>query len=355
MPGGHDPDQLSVGDWRAFAELREWIGRFAPDVVHFHHYFGLGVEAIVAARIAAPQAIISLTLHEMLAICAANGQMVKPRSREICRAASPEACRACLPDRRPAFFSLREGRVRAALDQCDAFVFPSRFLAEVYRAWGLPAAKCAVIPNGVVHPAPEFDRTRHSRPVNRFGFFGQMIDNKGLDVAMEALLLLARGAGVPASGVEFQINGANRHYAAPAYLEAVDALRRDVERSAAGRIRIASTGAYRRDELAQRMGDVDWVVAPSTWGEAFGLVISEAWMFGRLVIATAIGAFGERIRDGVDGLTFPLRDARALADRIAAAAGDEAKWLGMSVAIAPPWSDAEMFAAHLELWRGRLR
>lgn len=84
-------------------------------------------------------------------------------------------------------------------------------------------------------------------------------------------------------------------------------------------------------------------------------MISEAWMFGRPVIATAIGAFGERIRDGVDGLTFPLSEPRALADRMAVAAGDAANWLRMSGAITPPWSAAQMFQAHLELWRTRRR
>ena len=41
-------------------------------------------------------------------------------------------------------------------------------------------------------------------------------------------------------------------------------------------------------------------------------------MFGRPVIAAAVGALPERIRDGVDGLVFPLRDARALAERVGA-------------------------------------
>ena len=84
-----DDEMLSAGNSSAYAELRTFIERFRPDVAHFHHYLRLGVEAIVAARLAAPKARISLTLHEMLAICPANGRMVKPRTREICTAASP--------------------------------------------------------------------------------------------------------------------------------------------------------------------------------------------------------------------------------------------------------------------------
>ena len=47
-------------------------------------------------------------------------------------------------------------------------------------------------------------------------------------------------------------------------------------------------------------------------------------MFGRPVIATSIGALAERVRDGIDGFTFPLRDARALGELIAALCGDVA-------------------------------
>ena len=62
---------------------------------------------------------------------------------------------------------------------------------------------------------------------------------------------------------------------------------------------------------------------PSTWWEVFGLVVSEAWMFGRPVVS-AIGGLGERVTHGVDGFKVPARDTTALADRMAALVGDEA-------------------------------
>ena len=185
---------LSVGDWRCVNFLRELIERLAPEVVHFHHYHRIGVESFRAARLAAPDAVICLTFHEMMAICMADGQMVKKNSRELCHSASPIACNKCFPDLRPEFVTLRAARLQAAFEECDLFIFPSEFIAERYVEWGLPPEKCVAIPNGQINLGVDFDRTQHSLAVNRFGFFGQFIDNKGVDVILEALLILGAGA-----------------------------------------------------------------------------------------------------------------------------------------------------------------
>ena len=350
FPREYDFSRLSVRDLASIEAFGEFVRGLAPDVVHFHHYHRIGVEMFRAARFAAPTAAIGLTLHEMMAICMADGQMLKQPTRDLCSVASPVDCAQCFLERRPEFFALRTMRLEALLSECDVFVFPSEFLAERYLAWGLTAEKCVVIPNGLKHPAPDFDRRRHSPSVNRFGFFGQFIDNKGVDVLMEALLVLARENRVPACGLEIEINGGNRQYASAAYLEKIERSRSEIARIGVGPIRVSENGPYDRRELERRMDAVDWVVAPSTWWEVFGLVVSEAWMFGRPVIASDIGGLSERVRDGIGGVTFPVRDARALADQIARLAGAESEWVSLSSAIEAPWNDRQMLDAHLTVW-----
>ncbi|MGO8740442.1 glycosyltransferase [Rhodoblastus sp.] len=340
----------SVGEWRSLKFFRDLVAEIAPDVVHFHHYHRIGVESIRAARLAVPNAKIGVTFHEMMAICLAGGQMVRTTSRDLCRKATPIDCHGCFPHLRPEFFTLRAARLQALFDECDFFFFPSAFIAQRYREWGLDPAKCHVIPNGQVHPAPAVDRSRHSRLLNRFGFFGQFIDNKGIDVMLDAILVLARERRLPENGLEITINGGNRHYASEDYLAKVDALIAEIRALDDNLVRIHDLGRYGRDELAERMTMVDWVIAPSTWWEVFGLVVSEAWMFGRPVIVSDIAGLGERVKNGVNGFTFPARNSSALADLIEKLTGDEAAWRRAHQAITPDWSDLDMFDAHVTVW-----
>src|SRR5262249_55090350 len=156
---------------------------------------------------------------------------------------------------------------------------------ERYVEWGLPTEKCVVIENGLRNLAAGFDRKQHSRTLNRFGFFGQFIDNKGVDVILEALLILAREQRVPPAGIIVEINGGNKHYASTPYLEKITQQADELRKLQTLRIIVRENGAYGREQLASRMASIDWVIVPSTWWEIFGLVVSEAWMFGRPVIA----------------------------------------------------------------------
>ncbi len=54
-PQGYDDLNLSVPDKRAIRFFRELIKSLRPDVVHFHHYRGIGIESVRAARLAARQ------------------------------------------------------------------------------------------------------------------------------------------------------------------------------------------------------------------------------------------------------------------------------------------------------------
>jgi glycosyltransferase involved in cell wall biosynthesis len=156
---------------------------------------------------------------------------------------------------------------------------------------------------------------------------------------------------VPSAGIVVEINGGNKQYASTAYLEKIMSCVEQLKKMpAGGSIEVRERGSYDRQQLAQRMGAVDWVLVPSTWWEIFGLVVSEAWMFGRPVIASSIAALKEQVRDGVNGFTFPARDARALAELMASLVGSERKWNEVNSSIKQPWSNVEMFDAHRSVW-----
>lgn len=76
-------------------------------------------------------------------------------------------------------------------------------------------------------------------------------------------------------------------------------------------------------DLAALMTAADAVVVPSYY-EPFGLVAAEASALLTPVIAAQVGGLAELIRSGETGLTFPVGDYTALADRIREVAQDPA-------------------------------
>jgi glycosyltransferase involved in cell wall biosynthesis len=117
--------------WLVYEEFRSLVERFAPDVVHFHHYVHLGVELIREVRKYSETVPIVLTLHEYLAICHHYGQMVKTNGR-LCVRARPADCQACFPRHSTQDFFLRERFIKSFFALVDMFVCPSRFLLERY-------------------------------------------------------------------------------------------------------------------------------------------------------------------------------------------------------------------------------
>jgi glycosyltransferase involved in cell wall biosynthesis len=332
-----------VGLAEAYIEFLRLIG---PDVVHFHHFLRFGIDLITLTRRVLPNARIIFTAHEFHTICAAAGQMVRLTDGSLCDMASPVRCHQCLPERPPEHYFLRAMWMKTHLDAVDIFTTPSRFMISKFAAWGLDAAKFRHVHNGVTLAA-RGGETRRQR--NIFGFFGQMVDAKGLHVLLEAVTIL-RGEGFADFTVE--INGDNLGFASDEKRLAIEAFQKaEAMRPAAGR-NVIFNGSYQRAQVAARMARVDWCVVPSIWWEIFCLVISEAWACGRPVIASNAGGPAERIADGVDGLLFELGDARALAAAMHRACTEDGLWQRLAAAITPPPGCEAMADEFLAIYAG---
>jgi glycosyltransferase involved in cell wall biosynthesis len=293
----------------ALAALETLLLKLQPDVVHLHHYMRSGVEAIALARRVLPRARIVLTLHEFLAICAHHGQMLKTESLALCERASHEDCATCFPERSADAFALRRRYVLANLLKTDLLIAPSDFLRERYISWGVPAKRIVLAENYV--PFQPRLPARASASGDRrdvFGFFGAISPLKGVKVLIEAFALL-RAMPIGA-GARLALHGAIAPGSAAFERGFQDSVR-------LGAPAITWSGRYGRDDLRRLMGEVDWVVVPSIWWENSPLVIQEALMLGRPLILSDIGGMAEKVRNGVEGFTFPVGDARALAETMA--------------------------------------
>lgn len=327
----------------------EFLSLIKPDVVHFHHFLTIGIDFLTLTRRVLPDAKIVFTAHEFLTICPANGHMVRRTDGSLCSRASAVRCHQCLPERAPEHYFMRELWMKRHLDAVDVFTTPSRFMIDQFESWGLEREKFVHVTNGMLRHSVTLPVTSPRKRRNRFGFFAQLVDAKGLHVLLQAITLL-RASGFNDFIVE--INGDNIQFATPArrkeiedFLAAEDALPL-VERN------VIFNGSYHHDQLRERMARVDWVVVPSVWWEIFCLVISEAWSFGRPVIASNVGGPAERIADGVDGLLFEMGDVRALAETMRRACTEEGLWDNLAAGITQPASRAEMVAGFCEVYEG---
>lgn len=332
--------QDSLTTW--FADL---IRALRPTVVHTHHYAHFGLEYLRVIKQVDPSIRIVMTLHEYMAICRNNGQMVKTGDFKLCSRATHDECARCFPTVSPEDFWMRKHYFQRHFELVDHFVSPSAFLKRRYADWGLDPSKISVLENGMlpVEPLPP-------RPLangdsrNRFGFFGQINPYKGLDVLLKALAQLPwRAQGK----VILEVHGANLEIQSEAYRESIRTLLEPLVKNGA----VEWYGPYQPHELRSRLAGVDWVVVPSIWWENSPMVIQESLNYGRPLVVSDIGGMAEKVRDGVDGRHVPSGNAAAWARTLSElATGDE--WTRLKSGISPVTTCARSAEAHVDLLAG---
>lgn len=339
-----------ISDWHALkaAHLDSVLAGFAdflramrPTIVHAHHYANLGLEFLNVIRKVDPAIRIHLTLHEYMAICRNNGQMVKTDGETLCMRATDEDCRRCFPGTTLEDFWLRRHGIQRHFDHVDGFIAPSAFLRDRYVAWGIAAERIVVIENGqdpaaALPPRPLLEGERR----NRFAFFGQVTPFKGLDVVLGGLAHLR---GKERRSLVLEVNGANLELQKADYRERVATLLEPLVEEGVVQWR----GSYAPPQLRQRMAGIDWVVVPSIWWENSPMVIQEAFACGRPLLVSDIGGMAEKVRDEIDGLHVGRASLLDWGRAMVRAATEPGLWDRLRAGIRQPMDHDACVAAHL--------
>ena len=328
-----------------FEDLTAVLQKIRPDVIHLHHYSRVGLEFIALARRLRPETRIVTTLHEYLAICHHNGQMVKIDRRTLCYKSSVQDCPRCFPAIPPSEFMLRKSFIQAHFAKVDLFVSPSDFLRSRYVEWGTPPWRIARIDNAVdaLQPLPPRPLLAGERR-GVMAYFGQINPYKGLLDLLKAFELIAQAQDAATAGVRLVVYGANLEFNAPDFVEAVT---KALARNGA---RVHFAGPYRREEIPRLMAGVDWVVVPSLWWENSPLVIEEALAHRRPVLCSNIGGMAEKVVPGRDGLHFEVGNPFEIAGTILRAACDVALWDHLYASMRRPLELDDWVARHLEIY-----
>ncbi|MEU3097405.1 glycosyltransferase [Streptomyces sp. NPDC006967] len=267
-----------------------------PDVVHIHNVFPLLSPAVLAACADAGVPAVA-TLHNYTQVCPPGTLQRAGRPCTECVGASPlpavrHGCyRGSRPATVPLAVSLAVNR-RRWWSGVERFFCISAAQRDILVEGGMPAERLAVKHNFV--PEPEIRRTGDGEHLL---FLGRLAEAKGVSLLMTAWDEIAAGGGV---GVPLVIAGAGP-------------MEREVAAWAAGRDDVRYAGLYDREQCLRAVARSVAVVAPSTWLEAFGLVVVEAMAAGVPAVAAGHGAFTELVEDGGTGLLHRPNDAASLA------------------------------------------
>ncbi|MEA5424474.1 glycosyltransferase [Synechococcus sp. CCY9202] len=325
--------------------LQRLLRHIEPDVIHLQHYVHFGIDIIPLLQSLCPEAKIVVTLHDYLALCRHNGQMVTTHQLKLCEKATPLACSMCYPENSTGDLFLRHHYIKTILESCDALISPSEFLIQRYRNCGIDHPSFLMIENGLPN---HFDLSQRdqiantsSEKLNRFGYFGQLNLYKGPLLLLKAAYLLQEQG---LTNFTVNIYGANLEQQPEDFQQEFQLFHEKV------RDRVLLRGSYRQSELETLMQENDWVVVPSIWWENSPVVIQEALYYGRPVIGSDIGGTAEKI-DGYGGLKFTARSESALAGVMQKAIGNAALHQALIQQIPNPTTAVDCATAHVALYR----
>ncbi|WP_254546570.1 glycosyltransferase [Halomarina pelagica] len=345
-PGVQDDRGVPLGPVAPDVDARfdDLLAAVDPDVVHLQHLKGLS--ATIPSLCAARGVTCLLTLHDFWTLCHREqlyrpdgSRCVGPESTAKCtdcyladrpfsridsadESADPGERRAdggALPVGESSPSSRRDGsgdaprefyadavaaRQRAlgrSIEAVDRLISPSAFLRERFVAFGVPPAHVVRRRNGI--PVDRFADTGFDGPPVRIGYAGRIAPEKGVHLLLAAFSRLTGDATLEVFG-RFDPEGDDYH----------------ARLAAAAGDDVSFHGWY--DDPAAPYRAVDVFVLPSVWYENSPLVIQEAHASGVPVVTADVGGMAELVTDGVDGVTFAVGDADALADALAPLVAD---------------------------------
>ena len=308
-----------------YQDFRALLERFRPTAVHFHHYAHMGLEMIREVRKYGPDVPIVLTLHEFLAICNAQGQMLKTNGM-LCQKAAPLDCHLCFPGISAQDFFMRELFVKSFLGLVDHFICPSEFLRDRYVAWGLPADRLKVLENGQPRELMASRDETDEALQTQFVVLGQVSQRKGSLVLLEAIRLLPKRIR---KLIRIEIHGSTQYAEDDFKLKFQESMRQFDGT-------VTACGPYIAKDVGEILRRNGWLIVPSIWWENWPTVIQEAFAAGRPVICSDIGGMAEKVKHGVSGMHFRGNNAAHLSARIEECATAPELWKRLCAGVPKP-------------------
>ena len=288
------------GIWSRAArrDMAAVLDEFQPEVVQIQNLFPL-ISPSVIGEIKRRGIPLVMACHNYRLFCPTGLMLRDGRPCSKCATGGVSSCirHNCEGDLpRSIGYAVRNHvALRELLGAVDVFTVLSAFQRDRFVDWGIDAGRIAVVPNFIDEQAAHGGNERQAggdEEMAYVGYAGRVSPEKGVDVLLKAALRLPE--------IPFRIAG---HASRMPDLAGGPHVKFTGEIPSAG-----MAGFYRGARLT---------VAPSIWFEGMPMVVVEAMLAGRPVVASSIGGLTDMIVHGITGLLVPPGNDEALADAIA--------------------------------------
>lgn len=254
-----------------------------------------------ALRLSKKESVVVLAPTPESGLAAGVAKLLAPnRLRLVVRVQGHTASKALYVKRSRLRFELLKNIERFVLRWADLVVPMGTFTRDLALGNGVRPDAVIVLP----FPVPWADRAEVTdlpvRPTVMFA--GRLEKEKGVHLLLQAMAMVTKS--LPDVHVLIAGDGSYR----VALERILDAL--------SLRDNISFRGWLRADDLQVAYRDSSVFTLPSIWEEGLGMVLIEAGLMGRPVVASDIGGIRDVVRHGENGLLVPPGDARALAEAI---------------------------------------
>lgn len=284
-----------LGDKETRTRFSALLDDFRPDVVHLnniHSYL-----SPVIGELAHRRGIrVVWTVHDYKLIC----------PRYDCLRKGEKSCVACLTDRKnvlryccmknsllASFLAYQEARVwnRERIETfTDAYICPSRFIAERLVDGGFAEKKLHVIRNIV--NTDNYRRDSYTKKGDYYCYLGRLSYEKGVKTLIRVANTLPYKLVIIGAGP----------------------LENELRKMAGSHIKFA--GFRQWNDIRELVGEARFAVVPSECYENAPLSVIESLCLGTPVLGARIGGLPEMIREGENGMTFESRNTDNLRDKI---------------------------------------
>jgi glycosyltransferase involved in cell wall biosynthesis len=274
--------------------MRRCLKEFKPDIVHIHNLFPFISPSVlgVCRSIGVP---VVMTVHNYRLICPTGLHLSYGRICEKCRNGNEYWCvlKNCEKNIFKSIgYALRNAvarKLKLFKKNVSLYICLSDFQRQKLIRDGFPVARCEVLPNMI--GCKEKELQVHSS--DYVGYVGRVSPEKGvstlLEVAQKYPTITFRAAG---------------SYEKMPYLpsDSPDNFR--------------FLGHLQKDATNSFFSESKIIVLCSVWYEGFPMILVEAMLHGKPVIASRIGGIPEIVEDGITGLLFEPGNADDLGKKI---------------------------------------